>query len=412
MKTQKTVLVIGGGYGGINTVIKLSKQVNLEETKIILVDKQDYHLYYPNLYEVASSEEEFVSLQDLKKSLVLPFKELLPKGVQFIKGSLEKVVQKENYALVNGTKISYDYLVVALGSTVDFFNIPGVAENAMTMKSVTDALKIKNGVEFLVQSHRQDAVKKLLRIVVAGGGFTGVELAGELVNLAEIVSWKYSYPLERIQIEVIEGSSQLMPGMPAVVSSSVYYRLKSLDVNILLNSMIAKVSPTQVTLSNGEAINYDLLVWTGGVKSVDVPFADEVKTDRKHRCATEADLTLVGSNNIFMIGDNACILDREKNPLPQTATQAIYHADYVAAAIVAKLKNKRMPKFVPKASPYIIPVKGKWGVLRLPNGFTMVGFMPWVAKMFANLRYFMRLLPFDQAIKLAWFETKIYSRND
>lgn len=409
MNNTKTILVLGGGYGGTVTAIGLAKHTG---AKVTLVDRQAYHLYYPNLYEVASAEEEFTSVEQLKHSIALPFKRILPKNIEFLQGNLEKICQKENYALVDGKKVPFDYLVVALGSTSDFFGIPGAQENSLTMKSFTDGLKIKNAIEQLAEQHREDVQKKLLRIVIAGGGFTGVELAGELTNLLEIISWKFNYPADKLQIEIIEGSSQLLPGMPSVVSGTIYHRLHDIGVNVVLNSMIANVSPKQLTLNNGEVVNYDLLVWTGGVKSVDVPFEDEVQTDRKHRCMTEEDLTLAGHNNIYLIGDNACVMDKNKAPLPQTATQAIMHAEYVAEAIAKKLQGKPAPKFNPQPSPFIIPVKGKWAVMRLANGFTMVGIFPWLARMYADFRYFHRLLPFGEALRLAWFDTKIYSRND
>ncbi len=409
MNTQKTVLILGGGYGGVITATDLAKKT---DAKIILVDRQDYHLYYPNLYEVASAEEEFTSLEQLKHSVALPFARILPKNVEFVKGTVEKIHQKENYVQVDGKKLSFDYLVVALGSTSDFFGIPGAQENSVTMKSLTDALNIKNDVQTLVEQHREDVQKKLIRFVIAGGGFTGVELAGELTNLLEIISWKMNFPGEKLQIEIVEGANQLLPGMPAVVSSEVYRRLRNIGVNVVLNSMITNVAPKQFTLNSGETVNYDLLFWTGGVKSVEIPFEDEVQTDRKHRCMTMEDLTLDGHNNIYLIGDNACVMDQNKSPLPQTATQAIMHAGYVADSIARKLQGKTPRKFAARPSPFIIPVKGKWAVMRLANGFTMVGSIPWLARLFADWRYFNRLLPAFEAMKLAWFDTKIYSRND
>jgi NADH dehydrogenase len=392
MQNKKTIVVLGGGFGGLNVVIGLAKRTSPEDTEIILVDKENYHLYYPNLYKIASTEEEFATIQDLKDSVIIPFAKVLPKGVKLICGNVE-VIKKNNSVVVSGKEIKFDYLVVALGSVSDYFGIPGLAENSVALKSVNDALKIKNAVEFLVQSHRQDSIKKLLRIVVAGGGFTGVELAGELVNLINWVSWKNNYPLDRIQIEIIEGSNQLLPGMPSVISSAVFYRLKNFNVNVMLNSMITGVTPKQMNLNNGEVVNYDLLIWAGGVKSIDLPFEGEIKTDRKHRCMTEADLTMVGASNIYLIGDNACVMDQSKNPLPQTATQAIMHADYVARALSARLKNKPAPKFHSKPSSFIIPVKGKWAVLCLSNGFIMTGFIPWLANRFAQARYYNKVRP-------------------
>jgi len=348
----------------------------------------------------------------LKYSLTLPFAEVLPKSVKFIQGTVERISQSEKYVLVDGLRISFDYLVVGLGSVTDYFGIPGAAENSIPMKSVVDALKIRNASEFLVQSHRQDVVKKLLRIVIAGGGFTGVELAGELSNLIEILSWKYNYPIQKIQIEIIEGSGQLLPGMPVVIGGSVRQRLQRFGVSLIFNSMITKVSPTQLTLNSGEAINYDLLVWCAGVKAAELDLEAAVKQDRKGRCPTCTDLTMLGYENIFLIGDNAAVMDSQNNPMPQTATQAIMQADYVVEALIARLKGNTTPDFVPRPSPYIIPVRGKWAVMHLANGFTMIGFIPWLAKIIATAAYFARLMPLHRAIQLAWFETKLYTRND
>lgn len=428
MKKQKTVVIVGGGFGGVTTAEQLAKYIkygHLTDTKIVLVDKKNYHLYYPNIYEVASSEEEFVSIGALKKSVAFPFKEILPKGVEFIQAELSEVNQKEKYITVkyvsgdsaesvgNQTnKINYDYLVLSLGSVTDYFGVPGVPEYALTLGSVNDALKIKNAVEFLVQSHQMDVSKRTLRIVLGGGGFTGVELTSELLNLVEIVCWKYNFSIDKIELMMIEGGPQLMPGMPSFISSTIFHRLKSFGVNIVLGKIIASADKDKITLKNGEVLNYDLFIWTGGVKSATIPFTEKVETDRKGRAMTNADLSLKGFTDIYMVGDDACIMDEQQHPMPQTATQAIMHAEYVAKVITAKNSGKEIPNHVCKASPFIVPVRGKWAILHLPSGFTIQGFIPWLAKSFAAIRYFNRFMPLSKAISTAVFEEKLYSRND
>src|ERR1041385_9566970 len=102
---------------------------------------------------------------------------------------------------------------------------------------------------------------------------------------------------------------------------------------------------------------------------------------------TSENLNLKGSKNIFLVGDDACIMDKDQRPMPQTATQAIFHAEYVAKAITAMITNKPVETHVCKQSPFIVPVRGKWAILHLPTGFTMQGFIPWLVKIFAAIRY-------------------------
>ncbi len=410
---QKTIAIVGGGFGGLNAAILLRKYLRKEKAHVVLIDKSAYHLFYPNLYEVASSEEEFVSIKALKKSIALPFVDVLSRHkIQFVEAEVTQIHQKEQYIVFREEKIDYDYLVLATGAVVDFFNIPGAKEHALTFKSVNDALKIRSSLEALVQAASATTAKGAVRIIIAGGGFTGVELAAELTNLKKIVAWKYSFPEEKIEIEIIEGSNQLMPGMEKKACLPITRRLQEIGVRLSFNSMITEVSEKSITLKNGEVQNFDMIIWTAGIKGAEIPFETKMEVDKKNRCMTCTDLSLKDFPNIYMIGDNACVLDPNKNPMPQTATQAIDQAEFVAHNIAAAVNGYPTFEYNTKPSPYIVPVKGKWALLHLANGFNLKGFLSWVIKQFANLQYFMRLLPLWQAIKLAWFDMDIYTRND
>ncbi|MEK7651899.1 MAG: FAD-dependent oxidoreductase [Patescibacteria group bacterium] len=410
---QKTIAIVGGGFGGLNAAILLRKYLRQEKAHVLLINKSSYHLYYPNLYEIASSEEEFVSIKALKKSIALPFTDVLSRhNIQFIEAEVTKIHQKENYVVFREEKVDYDYLVLATGAIPDFFNIPGAEQNALTFKSVNDALRVRSNLEALVQQAATTTAKRPVRIIIAGGGFTGVELAGELTNLKKIVAWKYSFPEEKIEIEIIEGANQLMPGMGKEVYLPIAERLKEIGVRISFNSMITEVSEKSITLKNGEVQNFDMIIWAAGIKGADIPFDAKTETDHKNRCMTSTDLTLKDFSNVYLIGDNACVLDSNKMPMPQTATQAIDQAEFVAHNIAASVNGYPTFEYVTKPSPYIIPVKGKWALLHLANGVNIKGFFAWFVKQFANLRYFMRLLPPWKAIWLAWFDVEIYTRND
>lgn len=415
MQNKNKIVIAGGGFGGINCAVRLAAEIknNKIDAEIILADRNDYHLYYPNLYEVATSEEEFAGIQVLKKSIALPYSEILPDNVSFIQGEISSIDAEHKTLNISGKVQEFDYLVLAFGSSTDYFGIKGLAENAFTLKSLTDALKIRNQAEFVFESNSMDVRKKLIRIVIGGGGFSGVELAGEMLNFIDLLCWKYNYPRDKAELLVIEGAPQLLPGMPENLSRKVFNRLKKLGAQIRLNNFISEADTSSVKVNTGEVINYDMLIWTGGVRAANIPLVQTMPSDRKGRLMeTAADVCVQGCDNIFAIGDIAHISDKNNIPMPQTATQAIYEAGYITSVIIKKLLSEKIPAFSPRSFGYIIPIKGKWAVLHLPSGFTWYGYFSWIARRFADLRYFSKLMPFGKAFRLAWFDTDLYTRND
>lgn len=407
---NKHVVIAGGGFGGLSTAVFLARK-NIENLQITLIDEKDYSLYYPILYEVACSDEELENQGDLKTCIALKFSEILPKNVTFVQGTVESVDSKSKILKVSGKDLNYDYLVLALGSMSDYFGIEGLEEYSLTLKSFPGAIKIRNAMQTLFAMHAEGQ-KPPIRIVIGGGGFSGVEMAGELMNLVEILRWKYDYPKDNVELQIIEGAPQLLPGLDREVAGTIHKRLSNMGVRISLGSRITKVEPAKLSLSTGETLNYDLLIWTGGVKSREVPILNysDLEKDRKGRCQVDAQLTVCGGD-IFMLGDNASIAGKE-GFLPQTATQAMYQAEYIVDAIDKRLVGKQPSDFVPKEFPYIIPIRGKWAAWHDPHGFTSYGLTGWLAHRAADVRYFAKFLPYPKAFHLVWFGARLYSRND
>jgi NADH:ubiquinone reductase (H+-translocating) len=417
MNAPKTIVIAGGGYGGVSALLEIQKEITkgtIKDVKVVVVDRKDYLLYYPSLHELATSEEEFVSPSEFKKTLALSYSKILPRNVEFIQGEVEKVDQSSKEITVSGETISFDYLVLALGSVTDYFGIEGLKENSYPLKTVKDALKIRNQLEFLIQNHRMDVKKKVIRIAVGGGGFVGVEFTAELLNLVNILAWKYPYPREKIEVCLIEGANRLLPGMSEKISRKILDRLNSFGVNVLLNSFVSKATSSQITFANGEVMNHDLFIWTGGVRSASIPFVTDVEVDRRGRCAVNQYLMLKDKNNgIFVIGDNACVTNKQGIPVPQTATHAIDQGKYVGYALAELLKgNRQLVPYSNKDFAFIIPVHGKWAAMYLPSGLTFFGYLVWWVRHIVDLRYFLKLMPLRQAIDTAWRETKLHSRND
>lgn len=415
LKERKNIVILGGGFGGAALIAGLHRALRgNDHYRLVLVDEKDYHLYYPSLYEVATVEEELSDLQAEKASATLPFAKILPKDVLFVKGAVKSIDQAAKTVTVNGDVIPFAYCVAAFGSETAYYGIPGMRENAITMKSLPDALKYRNAIELLVQSRSDDIAKKQIRLVIGGGGFTGVELASESVNLLGQLAVKYQYDIDKFSITVIDGAPSILFGQSEDVIARIVHRMKHLEIpiEILTSAGIKSVDAAAVSLSTGAVIPYDLFVWTGGVKAIMPPFAQPPALDPKGRLQIDREMRLIGSDCIFAIGDNAAVMDSAKRALPQTATNAIAAADYLAKALPQIIAGKTPAPFAGKPQPFIIPVCGKWGVARFPSGLTFYGWIPWFMHQYAAFRYFCRYMSWPKALRLARSGTKLYSMND
>ncbi len=410
---MKQIVILGAGFGGITTALKLSSQIKKIEVEITIIDEQDYHLFTTNLYEVATAEEELTSITQLKKTITLPITEILHSHpVRFVKGRFKLIdPEKKQVNLEDGKSFNYDYLVVAAGSITDYFNIPGAEANSIPLKTLKDALKIRNQVEFLIQAHRLDTSKKLLRFVVAGGGYTGVEFVSELSNLVRMLSWKYGYPHEKLEIVVVEGTNQLIPGLSDRLSRDAYRRLEQLGVRVMLSSFITSVSDQFLDFKNGERLAYDLLVWSTGVKARALSFTIPPAKDKKGRCMTTPFLQTQTWPNIFVIGDMACVMNDQGIPAPSTAQDAVAQARYVAYAIVQQLQNKKSKPYSVLKHGFIVSIGGKWAILKVGHWY-ISGFLGYLVGQGAHLRYYASLVGWWQATKYVVFQMEIYTRND
>lgn len=413
-KTEKHIVILGAGFAGIQSAIALEKQLNSNSNiKITLVDKRDYQLFTSNLFEVAASEEELVSIEQIKKSITLPISEILfGKKVNFIKKEVKEILPAEKKLVFENGELKYDYLVMALGSQSDFFNIKGAKEYSLTLKSLPDALRIRNQIEFALQSRQMDINKKVVRIVIAGGGYTGLELAGELRGLINILSLKYSYPKEKIEIKVIEASNKLIPGFDDRLSIDAYNRLSYLGISVSVSAKITEVDNHFVFLETGEKLAYDCLIWTTGIKATDMYFNISMNLDMKGRILVNEYLQSKNFPEIFALGDNACILDKNNHPVPATAQDAIHEARYLTKSILSFMQNKLPNKtYIPKKHGFIVSLGGKWAIMSY-NGVYLTGYLAWVVDQIAHIRYYTSVVGLIKAIKYVVFQVGLYSRND
>jgi len=422
------IVILGGGFGGLTAALGLEKKLRGSNVSISLIDRENYHLFNSNLYEVATAAEELENITDLKKSIGLPFAKIFKgKRVHFLQGEVKAVDPLNKIVSLPGKKLEYDYLIVALGSKEEYFNIPGAKDYGIPLKNLSNALKIKNAIEFAVERHKFDAQKKYARIIIAGGGYTGVELAGELRGLVNFLSWKYQYPNQKIEIGLIEAANTLMPGMGERATNDAVRRLQELGVGVKVLSPIIKATQNTLELSTGERVVYDVLIWTAGVKAKAFPQGLDLQINERGRAEVDEFLRARGQDNIFILGDQAAVFKRNPDAwvptqrsgqvgaggrlVPQSAQDAIHQGRYLSYALPLLIKNRKPRVYKPKNHGFIVSVGGKWAILNNPP-FYFKGRFAYFIHELAHVRYFASLLGLWKAVKLVWFQDRLYGRND
>jgi NADH dehydrogenase len=409
---MKHIVIIGGGFGGISAAKNLAKFLHPGDAKVTLINKDPYHSFHANLYEIATSPEELTTNLELKKTVSIPLADILPKNVELIIASVTKIDHQSNkLETADGLTISFDYLIQSTGSKPCYFGIPGTEAFSSPLKSVYDALKIRSGLESMIELHRTDIKKPYVNLVIIGGGIAGVEFAAESIRLFNWLSFKYSYPRFKIQTLIIEAKNDLASGLDKKVGDIILSRLLSLGTRIKLNTKVTKVDSQYLDLENGEKIEYDFLVWTGGISANSELCSNSPNIGSQGRVMVSPYLELPKSHNIFLIGDLACIADKNNQFVPANATNAIDQGKYIASLIRDLIKNREPSAYKPKDSGFSIPIGGKWAVV-VWKGFIITGFPGYVIRQLELLRYFIYLVGWLKGTKLFLSGLKLYSRND
>ncbi len=427
---KKKIVVLGAGFGGLKAAQVLSsgiRKLELEEKyDVVLIDQRNYHTYYPTLYEIATTSKNLANQLDLKRIVTISLSDIFEdKPITVIQERLTELDLIEgDIHSESGKKYGFDYLVMALGTEVNYFDIPGLKENSITLKSFADAIQIRDAVWNLIEGASKE---KRFNIVIGGGGSTGVELAGELKSwLCQLRDEKTA--LCNINLQLIQAAPTLLPGFHPKVIDKVTERLNSIGVEILIGEGITKVGKREISLTSGRQIEYDILIWTGGVKASNLIVTLPLKKEAKGRpevspamsCLPQTpDLELYG--RIYAVGDSICVYEPESGkPIPQLAEAAIEQAKVAAHNILEDVKfaekitdKPRHRIFKPKKEyPYVIPVGAKYAVAKI-GPFIISGFPGWIIKGLIELYYLiLNVLPLRKALKMWLHGLKIFIQND
>ncbi len=405
---KKNIVILGGGFAGIRAALDLNNYLHDDtEYEIILVDRRDYQTYYSALYEAATTEHGAVEAKKVKRTVTIPFAEIFEKTkVKAFKGYIERIDLLNGKVVTDSRIIPYDYLVIAMGSVADFYGIPNLDKYGFTLKSLEDAIMIRNRIEDLVVK------KDSGRIVIGGAGFAGTEFAGEVHNLLKHECAHHNKDLNNFGVLVVEGATNFLSGLSEKVSSILSSRLTGMGIETRFSTLITEAGKDHVVLNIKERVDCDLLIWTGGVRASRLPVEVELERDKKDRTAVEVALNLKNYPRVFLAGDNAGIIDPStKKPVIQTAQEAINQGKYVAKNIYRMIRDKSLLPYHPVPIRFIIPVSGKFAIFYSPN-LIISGFAGWAVRKAVDLRYFMSILPWLRAVKYWFFENKIFMKND
>lgn len=320
---KKRIVIIGGGFAGMNLAQTLIKIKGIE---IILVDRNNYNYFPPLIYQVASSFIE-------PSSISYPFRKMFQgkDNIRFYQGTFLSVDTKQNSIHTSEGSLRYDYLVFAQGTQPNYFGLSSISEKALPLKNISDALKVRNAIlnnlELACKTNNTEERRKLMTFVIAGGGPTGVELSGMLSEMNRNIR-KKDYPElvnDPMHIYLVDAAPNLLGTMSKKSQEETFVSLSKLGVKIKLSVAVKDFQDDIVYLSNSEQVIAKTLIWVSGVVANKVEGLPENAVLKNRRIAVNEFNGVVGTSNIFAIGD-ICYQDTDKsfpNGHPQVAQVAI-----------------------------------------------------------------------------------------
>ena len=368
------LVIVGAGFGGLRAAQGLAKA----PIRITLIDKQNYHLFQPLLYQVAIAG--LVPAQ-----IAYPVRTIFrrQKNLTFQMGEVTEIDLEARYVKLDGSIIAYEYLIIATGGQTNFFGNSSIRQNAFELKNIESAIATRNHLlrMFELASQAADAEKRraLLTFVIVGAGPTGVETAGALAELITHVM-KKDYPqmdLKEVRVILLEAGSRVMAAYPDALRQATFKLLRGKNVEILLNTRLTDYDGERLTLSDGKTMDCRTLIWAAGVRASEL--ADQLKVPQaaSGRIVTEATLQLPAHPEVFIVGDSAHCTDNKDQTLPMLATVAQQQGRSVAKNLRRILRNEKPTPFQYQDLGLLATIGRNAAVARI-WGFSFSGFMAWV----------------------------------
>lgn len=417
---QKRILIAGGGFAGLKLATKLSGS----DYQVVLIDKNNFHQFQPLFYQVATAGLE-------PSAISFPLRKIFQKSRNVIIRVAEITgVNPEKRELITTLgSINYDILVLAMGVDTNFFGMNQIAQNAIPMKSVAEALSLRNRIlqnfeDALIETNAEKQ-KALLTIVIVGGGPTGVEVSGTLAEMKKFILPK-DYPeldFSKMNIYLLEAGSRLLSSMNEKSSTQADTYLNNLGVKVICNAQVSDYDGEKVTVGNEMKIATRTLVWAAGVAGKKTDGLNPELYVRGNRIKVNSYNQVEGYTDIYALGDNAYMTEEKyPNGHPQVATPAIQQGKLLAQNLIQQQKNKPMKPYSYFNKGSMATIGRNLAVVELPF-VRFYGFFAWLTWMFVHLmaivgvknrllvfiNWFWNYITYDQSLRLI---IKPYSKKE
>ncbi len=383
MPELRRVVIVGGGFAGLNAAKELSRS---KDVAITLIDRRNHHLFQPLLYQVAMAG---LSPADI----AAPIRSILSdcRNVRVVQGSVTSVDLKEHVVQTDFGEVPYDSLLLACGAGHSYFGHPEWEEHAPGLKTIEQATEIRRRVltafEQAERSTSPAEQKRLLTFIVIGGGPTGVELAGAIGEMSRYTLAKdfRSVDATLARVLLIEAGPCILPMFSNKLTHRAMRDLESLGVQVWTSSRVTNVDEHGVEVGD-ERISAATVLWAAGVEASPVGRDLGVETDRQGRIVVEPDLSLPNHPHVFIAGDQAHCTDDADKPLPGVAPVAMQQGRFVAATILRDMADQpRRPfQYVDKGQMATI---GRSRAIAETGRFKLTGFIAWLAWLLVHVYY-------------------------
>jgi NADH:ubiquinone reductase (H+-translocating) len=373
------IVILGAGFGGLFTALELGKQLRGKASaEILLLDSRNFHLFSPLLHEVTSGIVE-------PRHVAWPVRGLGGRtGFTFEARAVRSVDLERRKVLTDQGEVGYHHLVIALGSTTDYFGVVGAKERALPFKTLKDAVRVRNHIvemfERAVLETDPQRRRRLLTFILVGGGCTGVELATELQDLARKTLVRHYEQLDArdIRIVLVEATGRIIPCVSEALADLGLEKLRRKGIEVRLHSPVVEVQDGGVELENGEVLQAETAIWTAGVRANPILEILPVERDKSGRVVVDAYLEVPPFPGVFVIGDAAHCRDVGlQTVLPPTGQVAVQQARCVAENIARELRGERKQPFVYRHRGDLVSLGAGDGVGEIA-GMTFSGLPAWL----------------------------------
>ncbi len=399
MSGKKKIVILGGGYGGVLTAKKLAKKFKKDDNiEMTLIDKNPYHTMLTELHEVVAGRVEEDSIRMNLKRIFMNRK------VNVVLDEITKIDSKNQVLQSKEKTYKYDYLVIGTGCKPTFFGIPGASEFAHQLWSYEDAVNLKEHILHMfrqaVKETNKEKRQRMLTFVVAGGGFTGIEMIGELGEWKDRLCKEFNIEKDEVKLYVVDMLPKILSNLPDKLIRKAEKRLKRLGVEIVTNAGITKLTKDAVILGDKGSINTHTVIWAVGVEGSDIVETMKLKQQGRGRIVTNDKLQSVDYENVYVVGDNIFYIpEGTEKPVPQMVENAEHAAPLIAYNIYTDIKGGKKKAYKPDFHGVMVCIGGRYGVayLGLPGKFIGIsGFLAMFVKHFINVVYFFQIAGFNK----------------